>query len=99
MSNFRDIWGGFVIMVAFCIIGIVMALTGGLILDETFGHLDVLGWFDNAPSSWTEGGTWSNLFTVMNLYYFLCFLFPVIGIAAFVKSVIASQGYDQYLET
>lgn len=86
-------------MVAFCMFGVVMALAGGMILDETFGHFDMLGWFDNAPSQWTEGGTWSTLFTTMNLYYFLCFLFPIVGVACFVKSVIASQGYDQYLET
>lgn len=99
MSNFRDIWGGFIIMVACCIFGLIMALVGGIILDETFGHLDSLGWFDNADSDWTENGTWGNLFTTMNLYYFMCFLFPIVGIACFIKSIIASQGYDQYLES
>lgn len=99
MSNFRDVWGGFIIMISFCLFGVVLALAGGLVLDEFLGHFDKIGYLDNANPEWTEGGTWSNLFTTVNLYYFVCFLFPIIGIAAFVKSVIASQGYDQYLET
>lgn len=98
MSNFRDVWGGFLIMVVFCLTGAVMALSGGIVYDHMHSHMDGMGWFDDAPDTWTEGGTWSNLITTMNLWYGLCMLFPIVGIAAFFKSVIARQGYDQYLE-
>ena len=96
MSNFSDIWGGFVIMIACCLIGLVMALVGGLVLDNVYGNLDDQNWFDNADPDWT-GDDWGNLMNTMNLYYGLCFLWPIVGFAAFIKTVIARQGYDQYL--
>ena len=95
MSNFRDLWGGFVIMVACCLMGLIMSLTGGIVLDNLHDHVDTLGWFDTyASGQWANN--WGDYNMVNNLYYGLCFLFPLIGIACFIKTVIARQGYDQY---
>ncbi len=95
MSNFRDLWGGFVIMVVACFMGLVMALVGGMVLDNVFTGVDDLGWFDEYGNTWDSD--WGNMFSLVNLYYFLCALFPIVGIACFVKTVIARQGYDEYL--
>jgi len=95
MSNFRDLWGGFVIMLACCLMGIVMALTGGVVLDHMHNFFDGMGWFDEyADNGWAMN--WGNYNMANNLYYGLCFLFPLIGIACFIKTLIARQGYDQY---
>lgn len=95
MSNFRDLWGGFAIMV-FCILaGIIMSLAGGIVIDYTHGHIDALGWFDTY-NSWDPN--WGGLSMIENLYYgFWGFLIPCAGVAFFLKTAIARQGYDQYL--
>ena len=93
MSSFSDIWQGFVIMVVFCIVGAVMALFGGLILDQVYLRMDIMGAFD-VPPAWDS---MDELNFGMNLYYGVCMLFPIVGIAAFIKTIIRKQGYDSYL--
>jgi hypothetical protein len=96
MSNFKDIWGGFYLMVACCVLGLILAFAGGYVLDRLYGGLDDMGLIDSTNPDWTNG-SWEVLGGAMNLYYFFCFLLPIIGIACFIKTIIARQGYDQHL--
>jgi hypothetical protein len=96
MSNFRDVWGGFVIMVYCCILGLVLALAGGMVIDRLYTGLDNMDWFDDADPDWS-GDDWGDLHATLNLYYWFCMAIPLVGVACFVKSVLARQGYDQYL--
>jgi len=96
MSNWRDVWGGFVIMIYFCLFGLILAFAGGMVIDHLYTGLDNQDWFDDADPDWT-GGDWGTLNSALNLWYFTCMVFPLVGVACFVKSVIARQGYDQYL--
>lgn len=93
MSNFDDIYQGFVIMVSFIFIGIILSFFGGYILDHVFATFNRAGILDVPPDWQSMGGT----FTMMNIWYLVCWLFPVVGVAAFLKTIIRKQGYDQYL--
>lgn len=96
MSNFRDVWGGFVIMVFCCLLGLVLAFAGGMVIDHLYSGLDNLNWYDDADPDWT-GNDWGDMNAALNVYYWFCMLIPVTGVACFVKTIIARQGYDQYL--
>lgn len=90
MSNFDSIYQGFVIMIACCITGLILSMFGGFILDHLFSYFDAANMFDLPPQWNTMGGT----FTVINIWYLICFVFPVIGIGSFLKTLIQRQGYD-----
>ena len=93
MSNFDDLYQGFVIMISFCIVGIILALFGGYILDMVFKYFDAAGVLDVPPNWQTMGSS----YVVMNIWYLWCGLFPVIGIAAFIKTLIRREGRDNYI--
>jgi hypothetical protein len=79
-------------MVILSITGIVLSLFGGFILDSVFKTFDTAGVFDVPPG-------WQNMpgiFSIMNLYYFVCALFPVAGIGMFLKTLIRRTGGDTY---
>jgi len=79
-------------MCVFCIVGAVLALFGGLMLDQIYLRMDIMGMFD-VPPQWDSMGS---INFGMNLFYGVCFLFPVVGIACFIKSLLKRQGYDSY---
>ena len=90
MSNFDDVYQGAIIMVACIVTGIILSMFGGYIVDYVFKTFDQANMFDLPPAWNTMGST----FIVLNIWYFICFLFPVIGIVSFIKTIIRKQGYD-----
>jgi len=95
MSNFRDLWGGFVIGTMFILVGVIMSFTGGIVIDYTHAHFDSQGWFDEYED-W--GGGFGTMNLAINLYYmFFGGACPIIGAACLIKSVIAREGRDQYI--
>lgn len=96
MSNARDVWGGFLIMVGSCIFGFLLSLVGGYVLDNFWDSYDDAGYADEyGDNAWSNG--WGDFNLARNVFFFICWIFPIVGTAAFVKTVIRRQGYDMYL--
>jgi hypothetical protein len=93
MSNFDDLYQGFIIMITFSFVGLILAIFGGFILDHVFATMDAGGFLDVPPNWQSMGGLW----TVMNLYYLCTMLFPVTGIILFFRAIQRKTGQDNYL--
>ena len=81
-----------IIMIVCIFIGVVCALFGGMVLDETYYQVEDAGLWNGLPSEWTDTGT---LFNFINLYYIGCTVIPFIGIGIFVKSWFEREGTDR----
>ena len=79
MTSFNAVWQGFIIMIVTIAIGVMMSLAGGTILDTLVDGFTIAGVYD-VPAEWDQSGT-INL--VINLYYFLMYAIPVMGVAIF----------------
>ncbi len=95
MSNFRDVWSGFLIMVFFCMVGVLWSYVGGMLIDQTYYYLQSRNMFPANGSEWANAG---DINFIVNLHYGICYFFPILGIALFIRTVIRRQGYDQYVE-
>jgi hypothetical protein len=92
---------GWIILVLCCITGFIMSFTGGLILDSLFTGLDSAKVIEN-PAMMTQ--EWSDvqhntMYSYINMYYFLCYLTPLIGVAVFGISIVrrtVGSRYDYY---
>lgn len=92
MTSFSAVWQGFVIMVVTIVIGVMMSLAGGTILDALVDGFMLAGVYD-VPAEWDQSGT-INL--AINLYYFLMYVIPVMGVAIFVVTIHQRKRYDRY---
>ena len=93
MSNFDDLWGGFCVMLTLCVMGLILSMFGGYLADNLWKQFDLAGAVD-LNDNWRSIGT-QNM--ALNIYYLVCCLFPVVGIASFIKTVIRRQGYNNYI--
>ena len=89
--QFIPVWQGFVVMVICMLLGVIMSMTGGVIVDTLVTELDEQG-FDDVPDAWDYEGN-QNIF--VNLFYVVMYMIPLIGIIVFIMSVIARQQYDE----
>ncbi|MFA7162173.1 MAG: hypothetical protein WC083_06350 [Candidatus Methanomethylophilaceae archaeon] len=92
MTQFMPVWEGFVIMIVTILIGVVMSFAGGTVLESMIDGYTVAGAYDVSP----EWDTMGNINTICNLYFFLMYLIPVLGIAVFVTTILKRQKYDRY---
>ena len=92
MSNFDDLYQGFIIMLSFCVIGLILAIFGGYILDHVFSTFDAGGFLD-VPPEWNSVGSVN---IILNLWYLTICIFPVVGIGSFIKTIIGRTGSDQF---
>jgi len=89
--RFVPVWQGFVIMVICILIGLLLSMTGGVVVDTIVTELDEQG-FDDVPDKWNYQG---NQNSMVNLFYVVVYIIPLLGIIIFIMSVIARQQYDQ----
>ena len=94
MSNFDDLYQGFIIMITFSFVGLILAIFGGFILDHVFATMDAGGFLDVPPNWQSMGGT----FSIINIFYLVCMLFPVVGIILFFRAIQRRTGQDNYLQ-
>lgn len=90
---------GFVIMIACCIVGFIMAFLGGLLIDSLYTELDDQGYINGGEHINAKWGSiqesTSNFF--INLYFFIAYIVPVLGAAVFFKSTVVETSGSQYL--
>jgi len=94
MTNFASVWQGFVIMIVTILIGFTMSFAGGVILDTIIDAF-AMGGFYTVPAIWDPK---SKINLLVNLYYFLMYLIPLIGISSFVVTILKRQKYDRFNE-
>lgn len=92
MTSFSAVWQGFIIMIVTIVIGVMMSLAGGTILDGLVDGFTMAGVYD-VPAEWDQSGT-INL--VINLYYFLMYVIPLLGVAIFLVTIHQRKRYDRY---
>lgn len=93
MTSFSALWQGFIIMVVSIVIGVLMSVAGGVILDSLTDEFTLTGIYD-VPPEWDSLGQ-INLLT--NIYYFIMYLIPLIGIVNFFITVFKRQRYDRFV--
>jgi len=79
-------------MVVSIVIGVVMSFAGGMTLDTMIDGFTGAGVFD-VPPEWNSVGRVNML---INIYFALMYLIPVIGIGVFVVTILKRQRYDRY---
>lgn len=95
MASFRSFLAGFKIMVATIAVGTILSFVGGLAIDMIYSNMNEAGYFDpinGTDSKWTDLSTINYL---INLFYFLCYLLPLLGFSAFFLNTIRKQEYDE----
>lgn len=92
MTSFLSVWEGFVIMSVSIMIGVIMSFGGGLVLESMIDGYTMAGAYD-VPAEWDPAG---GINMLVNIYFFLMYLIPVIGIGCFVMTIMKRQKYDQY---
>lgn len=92
MTSFAAVWQGFVIMIISIVIGVLMSFAGGTVIDSTVDGFTSAGVYD-VPAGWD---TTRQINILINIYYFIMYLIPTIGIAIFLTTVVKRQKYDRY---
>mgnify|MGYP001159299576 FL=1 len=92
MTSFSAVWQGFIIMIVTIAVGVMMSFAGGTILDTLVDGFTIAGVYD-VPAEWDQSGT-INL--AINLYYFLMYVIPLLGVAIFVVTLHQRKRYDRY---
>lgn len=75
-------------------LGFTLSFGGGYMVDYFLHEL-----YENPHMQDANGTIWEGLTTVssqglVNLYYFICCLFPLLGIGVFVLTILKRQQYD-----
>ena len=96
MTNFPTVFQGFIIMVVMNVIGLTLVFSGGMILDEFYYRFNDLGYYSSAAA--VEWGTDTTVIEYTNMYYGVCVLICILGIVAFVATVLRRQQYDEYVQ-
>lgn len=75
------------IFLSSCLIGIVIATVGGPVLDILDNQFYSMGWFD-LPDEWNTNASYLG---IVNIYYSLAYIIPIIGL--FILFVTIYQRY------
>ena len=94
MTSFATFLSSFVIMVIFCLVGYNFALGGGSMMDQMQDTFIDQGLYE-VSEGWDTSGS-SNF--IINSFYFLQYLFPIIGVGQFIVCVVRRQRYDHFDE-
>jgi hypothetical protein len=93
-APFMSVWQGFLIMVCCITIGFIMSFMGGLVMDKIVDTYEANNLWIDVPTEWDQS---RNISFLGNMYMFLMYLIPVMGILSFVVTIFWRQQYDAYL--
>jgi len=98
MATFQIFGMGFVIMVSLVSLGILMAFAGGTVIDVlTMGDTGQTLTNNSHVSSDFKASQNATMWFFINLYYFICYALPVLGIAIFVQGILPRTSGDRYI--
>jgi hypothetical protein len=89
---------GFMLMI-FCIgCGILLAFAGGTVIDMlTMGSTGELLTNNSHVSTDFKAAQSATMYWFINLYYFICYALPVLGIGIFIQSILPQTSGDRYI--
>lgn len=97
-ATFQTFYFGYTILFLCCFVSLLMAFAGGIYIDNFYSALDDRGMI-GSPGLSEE---WSsvqipNLYTLMNMFYGLCYIIPFVGLAVFFQSIARRTSGSQYI--
>lgn len=98
MAAGTQIFGtGFVIMLICICSGILLAYAGGMFIDTlTMGDTGELLLNNSGVAPEWQTAQFSTMWFLINLYYFICYCLPVLGIVIFIQSILPRTPGDRY---
>ena len=82
---------GAIIMVILNVTAAILALFGGIILDNFYKFIQDGGYYEALPVAWQGSDT---LISVINLFYFSCVVIAGAGWLLFALSLLQREGID-----
>lgn len=84
-------------MIVCITLGILMSFAGGSMIDSlTMGSTGQLLTNNSHVSPGFQAAQTSTMYWFINLYYFLCYAIPLLGIAIFIQSILPRTSGDRY---
>lgn len=98
-ATYQSFYTGFVIFLLCCIVGFLMSYSGGMLIDRLYMNLDNIGYINNATHMTAEWAAAQNntIWTFINLYYFICYMVPVMGGAVYFQGIAKRTGGNVYI--
>jgi len=89
--EFGSAFQGFIIMIICILIGLFFSFAG-VTIDAMHDSFTKAKLYD-VPPQWDAS---PQVFSFINLYFFECYIIPLIGVGIFIYTLIPKQQYDQY---
>jgi hypothetical protein len=94
--SFQVFGTGFVLMILCIAIGILMSFAGGTLIDTmTTGETGEMFVNNSGVSPAFQEAQDGTIFWFINLYYFLCYAIPMLGVAIFIQSILPRTTGDR----
>jgi ABC-type amino acid transport system permease subunit len=89
---------GFILMIVCIAAGILLAFVGGTVIDTMTMGKTGEPFVNNSdiPTEWKNSQD-ATMWWFINLYYFICYALPVLGVAIFIQSILPKTSGDKYL--
>jgi hypothetical protein len=98
MGSIQIFGTGFAIMLVCIGIGIILAFSGGTVIDSlTMGSTGQLIMNNTQVSPGFQNAQNTTVWFFINLYYFMCYAVPILGIGIFIQSILPKTSGDRYI--
>ena len=98
--NTGAFWYGFVVFIICSFLGCLLALTGGLVIDNLIEQTATLPYQCSGTGDTGIGCQMQqDIYWFINYFYFICYVLPALGAALFFQSITARVGMSQYTGT
>jgi len=87
----RTMQEGAIIMIVLIVLAAVLALLGGMVMDNIYRTFETTGLFASIPNAWDSS---SQLLSIINLYYCTCIIIALLGVGIFIQSIYQKDGID-----
>ena len=97
-TTYQTFYFGYVILITSCFVAFLMSFAGGTFIDKFYAEMDEKGYIGEPglDAKWADVQV-VNIYTVMNMYYGLCFITPFIGLAVYFQSIARRTSGSQYI--
>jgi len=96
--SFQVFGTGFILMIVCITLGILMSFGGGTLIDlMTMGETGELLLNNTGVSAEFQAAQLGTMFWFINLYYFMCYAIPLLGIVIFIQSILPKTAGDRQI--
>lgn len=96
--SFQVFGTGFILMIICITLGILMSFAGGTLIDMlTMGKTGQILTNNSHISADFQKSQLGTMFWFINLYYFLCYAIPILGVAIFIQSILPRTSGDRQI--